>query len=167
MKKGIYFWGSILTGTVVFLGFNILRTKEKLYYVPQNDMYIKIINPPLDKYGYIVLAQDSVILLSDEIDYIKVCKSETSSIDIICNPNDKKQVYINDRANSSTINSVKYEIRKISFKDPLLFTEEKIAGISTYLLKPPYFDINFDGYFEEVYISINSYESPEKLNTIR
>nr|WP_320058448.1 hypothetical protein [uncultured Bacteroides sp.] len=139
------------------------RTTEKLYYIPQVGMYLKIIKPPLSRYGYALFNKDSIFSLSEKSDYIKVYKSETASFNIIINPNIENKLYFDDRFNFSVPHPVKYNICKINFRDTTFFEMHNVAGTRTCLLKHPYIAITVDGYLESVYTT-NSYE--EYLNKI-
>lgn len=139
---------------IIFLGIVLgpsFYTSKKLYYIPQFEMYLKIIKPPLDKYGYVVFGKDSVLSLSEQMDYIKIHKSETANIIIIMNPQNKNVLYVDDRFNFSTFNPVKYSINRINFRDSTFFSIGSVAGASTYVLKKPYVDISIDGYLESIY----------------
>jgi len=128
-------------------------SKKRLYYIPQVEMYIKIVKPPLNKYGYVFFSKDSVFVPSEQVDHLKVYKSETARINIIINPNVKNELFLDDRFNFSTPHAVEYKINKINFRDTTFYEKLDIAGTSTYELKFPYMDITLEEYLESVYVT--------------
>lgn len=144
-----------------------LRTTEKLYYIPQAGMYLKIIRPPLSRYGYALFNKNSIFSLSEKSDYIKVYKSETANFNIIINPNIKNKLYLDDRFNFSTPHPVKYNIYKINFRDTTFFEAHNVASTCTYFLKHPYIAITVDGYLESVYTTNSHEEYPNKIEPMR
>lgn len=132
---------------------------EKLYYISPVGMYLKVVKPPLNKYGYIFFNRDSVFSLPEQADYIKVHKSETANINIIINPSIKNTLYLDDRFDFSVPHPVKYNICKINFRDTTFFEEHNVAGTCIYILKYPYICVSIDGYLESVYESDEEYSN--------
>lgn len=138
---------------------------EKFYYIPEAEMYIKIVKPVMNTRGYIYLSPDSTFLPT-QMDCIIVRKSETANINLIINPSIKKELYLSDRFNFATYHQKKYNISKIDFRNAKFFSEENIAGIRVLLLKCPYIKIAIDGYLESVYIKKCDEEYPNKIEPI-
>ena len=116
-------------------------------------MYLKTIKPPFDKYGYILLSNDSIISLEDNIDCIRIHKSETSNISIIINPNNNNKIFLTEWFNSSIYKAVRYNIDRITFNDTTFFKACISRGTHSYLLKYPYIDITIDGYLKYVFVT--------------
>jgi len=161
------FFSFIFIGLILLWILMPIKCTEKLYYIPQVEMYLKIVKPPLNKYGYVFFSKDSIFSSSEQIDYIKIYKSETSRINIIINPNIKDELYLDDRFNYSTPHAVEYKINKISFRDTTFYEKWNIAGTSTYVLKYPYMDITFEEYLRSIYVTNYGEDLMTKINPIK
>ena len=56
-------------------------------------MYLKVYKPPFNDYGYIIFGKDSTLSFSENIDFVKIYKSETSSVSYIFNPSDSSTIF--------------------------------------------------------------------------
>lgn len=142
------------------------RTIEKLYYIPQAEMYLKTVKPPFDKYGYVLLSKSSIISLDDNTDCIRIYKSETSNVSILMDPNNKDKVFLTEWFNSSIYKAVSYNIERITFNDTTFFQADIFGGTHSYLLKYPYIDITIDGYLEYVYVTDYNNEYSHKIEPV-
>lgn len=145
---------SLLIVTVLIVSIYVSwdAEKEKTYYFPQIEMYLKVHKPPLSKYGYVVFSKDSTFTFSEDIDFVRIYKSEVSEVRFIFNPKEKNRFYLIDRSNNAQVNQVNFAIREINGKDTTFFEQEVIAKmgcIST--LKPIYFEITIEGFLQSVF----------------
>ena len=127
---------------------------DKKYYFPQIETYLKIYKPAFNKYGYVIFSKDSVFSFSENIDFVKIYKSETSTVSFIFNPVETNKFYIVDRWNNAQINQVNFVMEKINWKDTTFFEAYIIpetSGTRAYKVKPPYIDISVEGYLQSVF----------------
>jgi hypothetical protein len=136
---------------VVYIYVSAVLEKDKTYYFPQIETYLNVYKPPFNKYGYVLFSKDSVLLFSDNIDFAKISKSETSLVSFIFNPLEKNKIYVVDRWNKTQINQVDFIMEKISRTDTIFFEQEIVAGANAYILKPQYFEISVEGYLQSVF----------------
>jgi len=81
----------ILIGLIMLTLFaNSFIAREKLYYVPKIDMYLKTIYYPKDEFGYILFSKDSTLTLCNTVDYIVVSKQTGDRCAIIFTDPSKK-----------------------------------------------------------------------------
>lgn len=57
---------------VVYLYVSANKEKDRTYYFPQIETYLKIYKPPFRKYGYVIFSKDSVFTFSENIDFVKI-----------------------------------------------------------------------------------------------
>ncbi len=133
--------------------------EDKQYYVAEAEMYIKLVRPPMDKYGYVLFSKDSIFSLSDKVDYLKVHKSDVSSFGLLMNPNQLNEIIVVDQRGWSVvfINQVKYKIIRRSHEDTLLFEKKEIGGADAHVAKYPNTSITIDGYLRTVYMESNDH----------
>lgn len=171
MKKSIFFLLLPLLVVAVFIVYiyvSAFMVKDKTYYFPQVETYMKVYKPPFNKYGYVFFSKDSVFSFSENIDFVKVYKSETSSVSFIFNPAEKSKFYITDRWNNAQINQVNFVVKQINKEDTTFFEQAVISGANTYILKPPYFEIFVEDFLQSVfYIDYDIGESPIKAEPIK
>lgn len=136
---------------VVYLYVSAIVDNNKTYYFPKIETYIKIYKPPHNKYGYVLISKDSVFSFSENIDYVRIYKAETSGISFIVDPFENNNIYIVDRWNNAQINQVNFGIEKIDRGDTTFFDEGTISGVNTYILKSPYFEFYIEGYLHTVW----------------
>ena len=155
---------------MVFIGYLYISAhseEERTYYFPQIDVYMKVYKPIFRDYGYVTFCKDSIFSFSENSDFIRIYKSEISTVNFIFNPMDNKNIYVIDRWNNTKINQVNFDIKKIDKKDTTFFEQEFIAGIKTQILKSQYFEIFIEGYLQSVfYVDYNISESPLRANPI-
>ena len=147
MKKFVF----ILLLLIAFALYCCSIERDKTYYFPQVATYLKVYKPPFNKYGYVIFSKDSVFAFSENIDFVKIYKSETSLVNFIFNPAENNKFYIVDKWNNAQINQVNFTVEKISREDTTFFKQEVIAGICTQILKPNYFEISVDGFLQLVF----------------
>lgn len=171
MKKTIFFLLFSLIAVTLFIVYTYVSTsfdKYKTYYFPQIETYMKVYKPLFNNYGYIVFSKDSVFSFSENSDFVKIYKSETSSVDFIFNPLENKKIYAVDRWNNIQINQSDFIIEKINRTDTTFFEQESIAGANTQILKPKYFEVFIEGYLQSVfYVDYNISESPIRAKSIK
>lgn len=171
MKKFILFLLLPLLIVAVFIVYIYVSAsfeKDRTYYFPQIETYLKVYKPPFSKYGYVIFSQDSVFSFSENIDFVKIYKSETSSVRFIFDPTENSKFYIIDRWNNAQINQVNFTVKQISRGDTTIFEQEVISGVNTYILKPTYFEIFVEDFLQSVfYIDYNIRESPIKVDPIK
>jgi hypothetical protein len=139
---------------VVFIAYcyvSAVIESNKKYYFPQIETYLKVYKPPFSKYGYAVFSKDSMLSFSENIDFVKIYKSETSSVSFIFNPLESNKIYVVDRWNNAQINQVNFSIEKINRTDTTFFEQESIAGVNTHILKSLYFEIFVEGFLQSVF----------------
>ena len=124
---------------------------NRTYYFPKIETYIKIYIPPYNKYGYVILSKDSVFSFSENIDYVRIYKAETSDISFIVDPLENNKICIVDWSNNAQINQVNFDIKKINRGDTTFFDEGTISGVNTYILKPHYFEFYIEGFLHTVW----------------
>ena len=131
---------------------NSFIAREKLYYVPKIDMYLKTIYYPKDEFGYILFSKDSTLTLCNTVDYIVVSKQTGDRCAIIfTDPSKKNELHFFIRF--GTIykkNQVHYKliIHKTDLKGVTEFY--KNGALST---RKPYFNIEVSDLFESVSVS--------------
>ncbi|MDS1031209.1 hypothetical protein RDV77_01035 [Porphyromonadaceae sp. NP-X] len=171
MKKFIFFLLLPLLAVAIFIVYIYVSTsfeKDKTYYFPQIETYLKVYKPPFSKYGYVIFSKDSIFSFPENIDYIKIYKSATTSVSFIFNPAENSKFYITDRWNNAQINQVNFVVKQINKEDTTFFEQAVIAGANTYILKPPYFEIFIEGYLQSVfYIDYDIGDSPIKAEPIK
>lgn len=144
----------LVVATFILYGyFSTIKERDKTYYFPQIATYLKVYKPPLNKYAYVIFSKDSVFTFSKKIDFVKIYKSETSSVSFIFNPAEPNKFYIVDRWNNAQINQVNFTVEKINCENTIFFKQEVISGVCTQILKPTYFEISVDGFLQSVYYS--------------
>lgn len=173
MKKKIilFFLLFPLICFIVFIAYcyvSAIIERNKKYYLPQIETYLRVYNPPFNKYGYVIFSKDSLLPLSESVDYVKVFKSETSQISFIFNSSENNKIYIVDRWNNTEINQADFIIEKIDRTDTTFFEQESIAGMNTHILKPLYFEIFVEGFLQSVFfIDYDISECPIKAEPIK
>ncbi|MDR2684254.1 MAG: hypothetical protein LBB53_02585 [Prevotellaceae bacterium] len=157
MKKLIFFLLLPLLVIAVFIVYiyvSAVIENNKTYYFPQIETYLKVYKPPFNKYGYVIFSKDSVFTFSDNIDFVKIYKSETSSVNFIFKPAENNKFFIVDKWNNAQINQVNFVMEKINREDTTFFEQEVVAGIGyTRALKPIYFEIFIEGFLQSVFYS--------------
>ena len=154
MKKFIFFILFPLLIAAVFIVYiyvSAAMEKDKTYYFPQIEIYLRVYKPPFNKYSYVIFSKDSVFTFSENIDFVKIYKSKTNWINFVFNPAENNKFYIVDRWNNTQVNQVDFTVEKISRKDTAFFEQEVIAGVCTSILKPIYFEISVDGFLQSVF----------------
>jgi len=154
MKKFIFFLLFPLLVVAVFVTYRYVSLSvenNKTYYFPQIATYLKVYKPPFNKYGYVIFSKDSIFSFSKNIDFVKIYKSETSSISFIFNPTEHNKFYIVDRWNNVQTNQVNFAMEKINIEDTTVFEQEVVAGVCTSVLKPNYFEISVEGFLQSVF----------------
>ena len=129
--------------------------KERIYHIPQVNMYLKIIKPPMVKYGYVLFSQDSIFSSLDKMDYLKIQKLDITQTIIIINPNIKDELYIDDRFHCLDIHQINYKICRIGFRDTAFFLVNHADVPYDYQLKYPYMNITIGAYLD--FVSIANY----------
>jgi hypothetical protein len=172
MKKLIFFLLFSLLVVAVFVTYSYvsaIKEKDKTYYFPQIETYLKIYKPPFGKYGYVIFRKDSTFTFLENVDFVKVYKSETSSVSFIFNPAENSKFYIVDRWNNAQINQVNFAVEKIDREDTTFFEQEVIAGVCCIqILKPTYFEIFVEGFLQSVfYTDCNDIERYQKAEPIK
>jgi hypothetical protein len=102
----------------------------------------------------VIFCKDSVFSFSENIDFVKIHKSETNSISFIFNPAENNKFYIYDRWDDTQINQVNFTVEKINRGDTTFFEEyivEGTSGTHAYKVKPPYFRISVEGFLQSVF----------------
>ena len=151
---------------VVYIYVSAIMEKDKTYYFPQIDTYVKIYKPPFNKNGYVLFSKDSIFSFSENIDFAKIYKSETSSVSFIFNPFEKNKIFVVDWCNNAQINQINFIVEKISRNDTTFFENHIIAGTQTYILKYPYIEVFVEGYLQSVFYTDYSGECPNKVEPI-
>ncbi|MCL1937340.1 MAG: hypothetical protein FWF52_02960 [Candidatus Azobacteroides sp.] len=144
----------------LYLFLNSLISREKIYYIPEAEMYIKTIIVPKNYYGYILFGKSDDIVESDSIDYIIL--AQRLSHEILVDPVKKNNIYLeydimerikeNQLVNDTFFmydkkNPVFYSMIDIATTDTCFFNEyEKYYHVS----KNSYISIVFDEHFNEV-----------------
>jgi len=171
MKKLIFFLLLPLLAVAVYIVFIYVSAnfeKNRTYYFPQIETYLKVYNPPFSKYGYVIFSKERVFSFSENIDFVRIYKSETSSVGFIFNPLENKKIYVVDEWDNTVINQSIFCIEKINRKDTTFFEQENIAGANTQILKPKYFEFYIEGYLQSVlYIDYDIGDSPIKAEPIK
>ena len=152
-KKRRILFVCIFIGLVSILILAFGTSKERIYHIPQAEMYLKIVKPPMVKYGYVLLSQDSVFSSFDKMDYLKILKSDINQTFIIINPSIKKELYIDDRFYCLDIHQVNYKICKIDFRNTTFYSIHNTALPNPYELKSPYIVITIGAFLDYVYFS--------------
>lgn len=170
-KKYIILSLVLLLSLSAFIAYYIIffiPEKNKEYYFPQIETYIKMHNLPFDNYGHVIFSKDSISSFSDKVDFVEIYKSETSWINFIFNPVENNKIYIVDRYNNIVqINQVDFIFERIDQTDTLFFEKHIVAGTQTYLLKPPYIEISVDGYLKSVFFTNYYEEYQTKIEPLR
>jgi hypothetical protein len=171
MKKLIFFLLLpllVVAVFVVYLYVSANNVKDKTYYFPQIETYMKVHKPSFNKYGYVLFSKDSMFSFSESIDFVQVYKSETSSVSFIFNPAESNKFYIIDRWNNAQINQVNFVMEKISREDTTFFEQETIANVCCrQVLKPHYFEISVEGFLQTVFLTSDSTEYTKEISPIR
>lgn len=158
----------VLVVFFVYLNISANMEKNKTYYFPQIEIYMKVYKPPFNKYGYVLFSKDSIFSFSENSDFVKVYKSETSSASFVFNPTDNNKIYITDRWNNTQINQVNFVVKQINMEDTTFFEKTVISGANTYVLRQPYFEIFIEDFLQSAfYIDYNIGESPIKAEPIK
>lgn len=158
MKKKIvlFFLLLPLICFIVFIAYcyvSAIIESNKKYYFPQIKTYLRVYKPPFNKYGYVIFGKDSVLPLSESVDFVKISKSETSQISFILSSSENNKIYIVDSWNNTKINQANFNIEKINRTDTTFFEQDSIAGMNTYILKPMYFEIFVEGFLQSVFFT--------------
>jgi len=153
---------------IVYIYVSASFEKDKTYFFPQIEKYLKVYKPPFSKYGYVIFSKDTVFSFSENIDFVKVYKSELSSVSFIFNPLENNNIYVLDRWNNIEINQSNFIIKKINRTDTIFFEQESIGGADTQILKPKYFEIFIEDYLKSLfYIDYDIRETPIKAEPIK
>lgn len=94
---------------------------NKEYYFPQIETYLRVYKPPFDKYGYMIFSKKNELPFSENIDFVKVRKSETNQISFIFKISESDKFHIVDRWDNATINQVDFIVDKIDRTDTTFF----------------------------------------------
>ncbi|MBR3567746.1 MAG: hypothetical protein IKN94_05675 [Salinivirgaceae bacterium] len=150
-----------ITVFIVYLYISAHSEEEKTYYFPQVETYMKVYKPVFNCYGYAIFSKDSIFSYSENSDFIRIYKSETSQVNLIFNPLDSKKIYVEDRWNNTKINQVNFDIKRINREDTTFFEQEYISGLKIQIPKPQYFEVFIEGYLQSVfYVDYKISESP-------
>ncbi|WP_294592155.1 hypothetical protein [uncultured Bacteroides sp.] len=137
-----------------FFGVTFPLKEEKLYYIPQAEMYLKTIKRSWHDYDYVVFGKDSLCTLSEEFDYIQFRKSDLP-LDIYLIKGNKIILMPKVRG-ISTINSVQFEFIKTKtvYLDSLMIRTKDGPIVS--ILNFPHISISIDGFLRSVFVSDNT-----------
>jgi hypothetical protein len=158
----------VFVAFVVYFLVSVVTENNKEYYFPQIKAYLKVYKPPFKEYGYVIIGKDSILSFSNNVDFIKVKKSETSWVSFIFNPQENNKIFIVDESdNIININQVDFQIEKINRKDTTFFEKHIVAGVDAYVLKPQYLNISIEGYLQSVFFTNYLDEYPTKAEPIK
>ena len=139
----IVMWGTLFFGSFI--------RKERIFYIPQIDTYIKIVEPSNYSYGYVFFSKDcSFINLND---YFKVYKISICGItNILFDPAVKNEFFVRNYCGKcADASSDKYRITcDIEITDTTFFNPPH-NSITT--KKKPYKSITIRDAFNKVYLS--------------
>ncbi len=160
-----------LAVVVIFIGYIYISAsldKYKTYYFPQIETYVKVYKPPFSKYGYVIFSKDSIFSFSEDIDFVRIYKSDVSSVRFIFNPLENNNIYVCESNNNIEINMSNFIINKIDRTDTTFFEQVKIAEITTQVAKQKYFEFFIEGYLRTIfYVDNNILDSPIKAEPIK
>ena len=125
--------------------------KERTYHFPQISLYLKIVRPPINRYGYIFFSEDSSFSPVDNIDYVRIYKSDVSQIELVFTPSKKETIYLMDCSNNTWISPHSFCFERINKTDTLLFDNTFSSDATSFVLKRNCFYILIDGYLQFVY----------------
>ena len=150
-----------ILSVVLYCSVDAYKNRYKTYYFPQAETYMKVYKPVFNCYGYAIFSKDSIFSYSENSDFIRIYKSETSQVNLIFNPLDSKKIYVEDRWNNTKINQVNFDIKRINREDTTFFEQEYISGLKIQIPKPQYFEVFIEGYLQSVfYVDYKISESP-------
>ena len=146
------------------LHFNSLIRKERIYYIPQINTYIKLVEPSSCNYGYVFFSGDDRFVNST--DFFKIWRIGTAGIvKIVFNPEEREVFYILNRYGKHVdINSDKYKMSEIEITDSTFFNEPQ-HSITT--MKKPYESVSIEYSFEGVYLTFYENTSMKKIYPIK
>lgn len=105
-------------------------TKEKIYHIPEANLYIKTIIKGQDDFYYIQINRDSIFPFLENGNYIKMQKEMDSEItNILVSPSDSKKIFIHQKYDKiKKIQSVDYDITNIPIiTDTIHYWQNKTA----------------------------------------
>jgi hypothetical protein len=149
----------IIAAFILYYYTSAVVESDKKYYFPQIETYMKVYKPPFNKYGYVIFSKDSVFFFFFYIDFVRIYKSETSTVSFIINPLENNKIFIVDRWNNAQINQVNFVMEKINKEDTTFFKEyivPETAGTRAYKVKPPYIYIFIEGYLQSIFLANDS-----------
>lgn len=143
------------------------KQRERVYYIPYVNMYMKTIWKPFCNYGIILFGKEKKMVYSKKNDYITVYKNVNTLF--LFNPNEKNILYIEYErfpqfdsienriiikqiSNIKESNNINYKLYKIDCED-IAFFEKK--DLNTKIIKQPYIEICVWKYFQGVSINHN------------
>ena len=79
-------------------------SNEKLYYIPEIDIYIKTIDSPSEDCGYVLFGKNRDIQISNSVDYVKIGRQVSSFF--VFDINNENEIYISENNSIISKNEV-------------------------------------------------------------
>lgn len=141
---------TLFTLPVLFLFIKQYKYQEKLYYIEDIKLYVKVIFRPKDYHGYVILSTDSETLLSDSTDFIKT--SRNNGISFIINSQNTDTIFIKKNlVPPSKIYQSHFKILYGTEENNLIFFQNK-SGNKPSVIKYPYIGISIMPHFDHLYL---------------
>jgi hypothetical protein len=138
--------------------------EENTYYIPQAKIYVKTILRSGENYGYILFSNDSIMNLSEDIDYIKSSTDLSAIFVLKQNNSDTIGLYYN--GNILKVNQIKFHFTKYIRETDTLYYEKRHLT-NPLILKYPYFEFVIDNYFHTASIKKPGAEYYDQVYPIR
>ena len=131
--KGCLIWFGCFIGLFVIY---LLVPKERVYKIPNRDLYVRVKVMPISDFGYIYFGKDSTSVFQTK-DYLKLGKSVNIIIDMYLKTDNDTIYYISQVDTHEMVQNDFTFIRK-GFLDPYIFADDNKGNGYSFSSKPEF-----------------------------
>lgn len=161
--KGCLIWIGCFIGLFVIY---LFIPKERVYKIPDKDLYIRVKVTPISDFGYIYLGKDSVSVFQSK-DYLKIRKAVDNEIITMYLRTDNDTIYYISLSKPNEMEQNDFTFIRKNRLDPDILVEDKTGIPSLYKCKPEFTKvINLMDFNTDISISQDSSIYMKRLNPI-
>lgn len=169
MKKGCF--GILLIPIVLFILFCIFLfckshiTKERLFFIPEINIYVMTSLKQADGFGYVIIGKDKSLTISNDYDFFKIEMCELCELNLYVEGNNIFLEKDNFLSFIKEINEVKFRIH-IEDLESLNIYERHPYNRSIEIIKGPYVLLSSKHYFKDLYLHMPGYQNYKKIEEV-
>ena len=132
--KGCLIWFGCFIGLFVIY---LLVPKERVYKIPNRDLYVRVKVTPISDFGYIYLGKDSISVFQTK-DYLKLGKAVDNLVIEMFLKTDNDTIYYIARVPAYEMEQNDYTFIRKRILEPYIFVKKKKGTSSVYNIKPEF-----------------------------